>query len=204
MNTLDPSPGVPRDPGDDPAAVCTLPAQGLGERMAWIRREISPHVVEALRLERGLAFELAAAPGLVDRIDAWIRLERECCAGIVFERLPSTTRGRLRLEVRGIDPDAPVFLSLRGPAPLAPGRVSRLAKAAGAGVLASLFFCCALPIVAAALGAGVARLGSLDGPGPIAAGALLGGVAAWRWLGPRRGRGATAAELPGTSCGPRC
>jgi hypothetical protein len=204
MNDLKRSHGDPQAPGSDPAEVCTLPADGLGERMAWIRREILPHAVGVVRLDRGLAFELAPAPGLAGRIDDLIGLERECCSSIAFERLPSATPGRLRLEVRGIDPDAAVFRSLGVPGSPAPERLSRLAKAASAGLLASLFVCCALPIVAAALGAAVAPLGSLDGPLPIAAGAVLGGVGAWRWLGAGRGRRGTAALPPGASCGPRC
>jgi hypothetical protein len=162
MNACMPSRGHPRDPGADPAALCTLPAGGLGERMAWIRREILPHALETSRLDRGLAFELASAPGLAARIDDLIAFERECCSSIVFERLASATPGRLRLEVRGIDPEAAVFRSLRGPASPVPRRIFRLAKA------------------------------------------LLGGVAAWRWLAARRRPGDTAAGPPGTSCGPRC
>ncbi len=79
---------------------CTLSPEALAARLAWIRDEILPHVLETTSLERGLAFELAAAPGLAERIDRLVRLERECCTGLVFERVASRAPGRLRLEVR--------------------------------------------------------------------------------------------------------
>ena len=88
---------------NDPAVVCTLSAEALGDRIGWIRREILPHAVETVRVDGGLAFELASAPGLAEKLDRLIGLERECCSGLVFERLPSASPGRLRLEVQGID-----------------------------------------------------------------------------------------------------
>ena len=93
----------------DPAGVCTLPKDGLAERLAWIREEILPHACRSERLEAGFAWELDAAPGLAEKLDRLIALERECCSSIVFERTDSSVPGRLRLEVRGIDPDAAVF-----------------------------------------------------------------------------------------------
>ncbi len=178
--------------GCDPAEVCTLPAEGLLDRLAWIQREILPHAVEIVRLDRGLAIELTSEPGLAEKLDRLIELERECCSEIVFERRTSATPGGLRLEIHGIDPDASVFesLNVRGTATSAR---ARFAKAAGAGVFGSLFVCCVLPIAAVALVGGVAApLASLEGPGPIAVGAVLGGAGAWRGLGRRRPRGGTA------------
>jgi hypothetical protein len=170
--------------------------------MAWIHKEILPHAIEIVRLEGGLSFELASAPGLAASLDRLIELERACCTGIVFERLASTTPSRMRLEIRGIDPDAAVFPSLRAPVQNAG---PRLAKAAGIGVLASLFVCCILQIGAAALlGAAAAPLTALDGPGPIAAGSLVGGTAAWWWMGRRRTREAAGEDPATTACGPRC
>jgi len=106
-----------RDPGGDPPAVCTLPADGLDERFAWIRREILPHAVETQRLTHGLAFELVAAPGLAATLDRLVALERECCSGLVFEPSQSAAPGRLRLEVRGLEPDAEFFRQLQASAP---------------------------------------------------------------------------------------
>jgi len=116
METRRRRPAEPEDVAVDPAAVCTLPADGLADRMAWIRQEILPHAVETVPLEHGLAFELAAAPGLSETLDRLIAVERECCSSLVFARAASPRSGRLRLEVRGIDPDAAVFRSLRLPA----------------------------------------------------------------------------------------
>jgi len=199
------TPGANHDPEQrdlDPSEVCTLPPDGLAERMAWIHEEILPHAIETVRLEGGLSLELASAPGLAASLDRLIELERACCTGIVFERLESTTPSRLRLEIRGIDPDAALFRSLRTPVQEAG---PQLAKAAGIGVLASLFVCCLLPIGAGALlGAAAAPLAALDGPGPIAAGALVGSTAAWWWLGRRRTREAGGEDPPSTACGPGC
>ncbi len=186
----------------DPLAVCTLPPDGREQRLAWIRSEILPHAVDGERIEDGLAWEFDDAPGLAARLDRLVALERECCSGIVFEHQPSQTAGRRRLEVRGIDPQAPIFANLQLE-PAAPGRVGpRLAKAAGMGTLVSFFVCCVLPIAAAAaLGAAAAApFASLDNPWIIAAVALLTGAARFAWQ--NRRRAATAAKE--TAGGPGC
>jgi hypothetical protein len=89
---------------------CTLSTDRLAERLAWIRSRILPHAVRMERLAAGVAWELDAAPGLADELERLIALERECCEGIAFERMSSATPGRLRLEVRGVDPDAALAL----------------------------------------------------------------------------------------------
>jgi hypothetical protein len=108
-------PGGSGLPPSDPLAICTLPGDQLGDRLAWIRREILPHAIASERRERGLAFELTEAPGLAEKLDLLVRLERDCCSEIAFERVASEAPGRLRLEIRGIDPDAPVLKSLAVP-----------------------------------------------------------------------------------------
>jgi hypothetical protein len=85
---------------------CTLSGDRLAERLAWIRDEILAHAQRTERLDAGVAWELAAAPGLAAKLDRLIELERECCDGIVFARAEASAPGRLRLEVRGVDPDA--------------------------------------------------------------------------------------------------
>jgi hypothetical protein len=154
--------------------------------MAWIRREILPHAVASTPLDHGIAFDLVAAPGLEAKLDELIRLERECCSRLRIERKAGGEPGRLRLEVHGLDPGAPSLRSLRLPRARL-SRRTRLVRAAGAGLLSSLVVCCVLPAAAAAvLGATVLPIfASLDGPLPIAAGALLGGALAWRRLGRR-------------------
>ena len=102
-------------PGLDPASVCTISNQHLDERLAWIRGEILPHVVAREPLDGGLAFELRAVPELADRLDRWIELERACCSGLAFERVPGQRPGHIRLEIRGIDPEASVLSALGGP-----------------------------------------------------------------------------------------
>ena len=190
--------------GIDPATVCTLSTDGMADRLAWIREEIVPHTVETVRLDRGLAFEVTRTPGLAEKLDELIRLERDCCPGIVFERVASETPDRMRVEVRGIDPDAAVFQSLHV-RNHEPAKGARLAKAAGVGVLGSVLVCCALPIAAVALlGGAAAPLLSLDSPGPIAAGALLAGSGAW-WSFGRYHRGRAVASEPRAGvCGPDC
>jgi hypothetical protein len=187
----------------DPLAVCTLPPDGREQRLAWIRSEILPHAVDGERIEDGLAWEFDDAPGLAARLDRLVALERECCSGIVFEHQPSQTAGRRRLEVRGIDPQAPIFANLQLE-PAAPGRAGpRLAKAAGLGTLVSLFVCCVLPIAAAGVlgAAAAAPFASLDDPWIIAAAALLTGAVAFARQNRRRAAPA-AKEAAGAPCGP--
>lgn len=108
-----PTPRPDAEPAaSEPAPVCTLPADGLAERLAWIRREILPHAIRTVRLDDGLAFELAPAAGLAETLDRLIALERECCRGLALERRAGATPGGLRLEVRGLDPDASILRSL--------------------------------------------------------------------------------------------
>jgi hypothetical protein len=97
----------------DPNAVCTLPADGLSERLAWIRSEILPHAVASERRPNGIVFELEDVPGLADKLDRLVALERDCCSGIDFRHWTSATVGRRRLEVLGIDPGAAAFISLQ-------------------------------------------------------------------------------------------
>ena len=58
----------------NPAEICTLSPEGLGDRLAWMRREIMPHAVEKVRLGDGLALQLGEVPGLVEKIDHLIVL----------------------------------------------------------------------------------------------------------------------------------
>ncbi len=169
--------------------VCSLPGEALEERLDWIGREILPHAVETERLDRGVALELEDAGGVAEKVDLLIGLERECCPSVAFEAAPSAEPGRLRLEIRGIDPDEPALRALEPAAPAEPRASTRVATAAGIGIAASLFVCCVVPIAAGALlGAAAAPLAALDAPLPIASAALLGGFLAWWWLGRRARR----------------
>ena len=175
--------------GRDPLEVCTLPPSDLEGRLDWIRREILPHAVERERLPNGVAWELRDEPGVAARLDELIELEADCCSSISFERRPGAVPGRQRLEVRGLDPDAPV---LQGPGltqPEKPGVGGRIGRAAGLGAALSLFVCCVLPVGAAAIlgAAAAAPLASLDQPWVIAGSGLLFGVGAFLWQ--KRGTG---------------
>jgi hypothetical protein len=198
-----PSGGEPA--GLDPGEVCTLSEGGIVDRMAWVRNAILPHVLETRRIEDGLGIEFEGTPQLAQSLDRLIRLESECCDGITFERLAGGNPGLMRLEIRGIDPDAAMFRSFWTPQALEQlGKPVRLAKSIGAGSLMSLLVCCVLPAGAVALlGGAAAPLTSLDGPLPMAAGAVLGGAATWWWLG-RRGLKTRGAESVGASCGNDC
>lgn len=171
---------------EDPAEICTLPPEGMQDRLTWIKREILPHAIETVPLENGLAVELRAVPGLVERVDRLVALESDCCSSITWRRAESSKSDHLRLEVLGVKPDAEIFRSLNVPQATATLPTHRLGKAAGFGLLSSFVVCCVLPIAAGTLlGGAAAPLAGLDGPAPLAAGALLGGGAAWWWLGRR-------------------
>ena len=191
--------------GLDPNTVCTLSADGLEERLAWIRSEILPHAVASERRPDGIAWELEDAPGLAAKLDRLVALERECCSGIDFRHGTSLTAGRRRLEVRGIDPRATAFDTLQADADETRWIGGRLAKAAGLGALLSLLVCCVLPIAAAALlgAAAAAPFASLDDPWKIAGAMLLFGGAAFAWQGRRRAL-APARDPTGAPCRPDC
>jgi hypothetical protein len=174
---------TPDEDGLDPLGVCSLPADGLSERLAWIRSEILPHAIASEPGPDGIAWELEDAPGLVTKLDHLVALERECCSGVTFERGASRTAGRVRFEVRGIDPRAPVLSALHVAAEETPRLGAKLARAAGLGALLSLVVCCVLPIAAAAfLGAAAAApFASLDQPWMMVGAALGFGGAAFVW-----------------------
>ena len=99
----------PADSHDAGAAAppgCALSGDALADRIAWLAREILPHVSVVAPIEGGVAVELAEVPGLAAKLDRLIELERACCPGLRFERSARRDPGRLRLEVRGLDPRA--------------------------------------------------------------------------------------------------
>jgi hypothetical protein len=90
---------------------CSLSPERLRERLAWIRDEILPHARRSERLDDGVAWELEDAPGLAEKLDRLVALERECCSGIEFRVGAGAEPGRRRLEVHGI---APIRRAWRG------------------------------------------------------------------------------------------
>ncbi len=170
----------------DPAEVCTLPSPDFAERLAWIERVLLPHVVASQRADDARILELEDVPGLEGALHRWIEAERQCCDGMQIEAHPSRSPGRIRLEIRGIDPDAPVFhdLVVRPGAEAPPAWPSRLARSLGLGAAGALLLCCAAPLGATAVfGGSLAFLGALDAPGPIALVAGSGAWLVWRRLG---------------------
>jgi hypothetical protein len=196
--------------GRDPLAVCTLPPDGLQDRVEWIRTEILSRATGSERGADRVSWELSDEPGLAAKLDRLVALESECCSGIVFEHGPSRTPGQRRLEVRGVDTSAAIFGALLEGAG-EPGDASeprrigmRFAKAAGLGAAMSLFVCCVLPIGAAALlgAAAAAPFASLDEPSVIAGAGVLFGGAAFAWQSRRL---TTTPRNPTRSgCGPDC
>lgn len=186
--------------GLDPVEVCTLPADDLGDRIAWVQREILPHACETRRIHDGLAVELEDTADVREKVDRLIEMERVCCGGIAYAVAASATAGRLRLEIHGVDPDASVFRTLADRTE-APSLGGRIAKAAGGGVLMGFVVCCVLPVGAVALlGAAATPLTRLDAPGPILGTAAVAAVALWWWMGHRR----LGRERAAPSCGPDC
>lgn len=194
------APGVLPDPGD----VCVLDDTALGERLAWLGRNVVPHVTRAHRREDGWLLEITDEEGMAQKLDQWSELERACCSGIVFERVTGAPEGFLHFEIRGANPAASVFArfeSLR-----APERSSvngTVVRSAGVGLLASLFVCCLLPIAAVAvLGSAAAPLMGLEGLVPMSlTGIGFGGAYAW-WRS--RSQRVSAGPDKGSDCGPGC
>src|SRR5262245_58364382 len=81
-------------------SVCNLPAAERAERAAMIRAEILPRVRARRELFDGIAWDFESTPELVQRLEDWIALERECCASLDW-RLESGDPNRLVLLVRG-------------------------------------------------------------------------------------------------------
>jgi len=191
--------------GIDPAEICTLAPEGIADRQAWVREAILPHAVDREQSASGLAWEFEDVPGLAAKLGQLVEKERGCCSGIDFVHGRSTATGRLRLEVRGIDPHSPVFASLEPGTGAAPPVVARLAKALGVGAALSLLVCCALPIaLAALLGAtAAAPFALLDDPFVIGGAALLSGGAAFVWVGRKHRAAAIGVGTDGV-CGPGC
>lgn len=98
------------DPDRTAAPFCSLDAKSLGERIAMVRQEILPHARESHALAHGWAWEFADTPAMKTRLERFVALERECCRdGVSFHLVEDAARGALRLEVRGLDPDAELF-----------------------------------------------------------------------------------------------
>jgi hypothetical protein len=186
-------------PGDvplDPLAICTLPPEGLGDRLTWIRAEILPHAVARESAGDTIAWELDDVPGRAASLERLVALEKDCCSAITFVHRPSTTAGQRRFEVRGIDPGAHVFTDSATESGERTGIGVGIAKAAGVGTLFGLLVCCAFPVAMAAIwGAAVAApFAVLDDPWIVAGVAGVAGCAAYVWQRQRNRTGPVAGD----------
>ena len=84
----------------------TLTPDQLTIRLAEIRRDVLPHVRKTERLEDGYVFERNGTPEPRARVERLIALERECCGGLQFDLGQGPQAAGLRLNIRGIDPQA--------------------------------------------------------------------------------------------------
>jgi len=84
--------------------VCSLSPDALRERIALVRSELMPQVVETATRSDGFSWQFEDTPELRRKLEHLVALERECCSGLGWEleRLSSTRR--LRLTVAGIEP----------------------------------------------------------------------------------------------------
>jgi hypothetical protein len=87
-------------------SVCSLSDEQLEERRAMVRAEILPHVRKVERIEGGFAIETDATPELREKLQDFVALERRCCSSVHWDLSEVPHSGRVRLDVRGLDPDA--------------------------------------------------------------------------------------------------
>lgn len=92
-------------------SLCSLSDAELDARRARVRAEILPLLEGAERLDGGFALEGRGSPELRRRLEELVALERRCCASVDWQ-LSEAPDGRLRLEVRGLEPDGTLLGSL--------------------------------------------------------------------------------------------
>ncbi len=145
-------------------------------------------------------------PGLREKIERGIGLERECCAGLQFGLSDRTQTGSLRLEIRGVDPSAESLKQLFGEMETGGkeevgGRRTRgILRSAGVGIFGSFFLLCVLPIGLAGLfgASATAYLAQLDSLPVLSGAAMIFAGAAWWW---QQRSGLKTGETSGTGCG---
>lgn len=178
------APSTPAVPG-----ACSLSPTAFEERIAYVRREISPHALARLRVDDGVAWEFEAQPDMRAKLEEWARLERECCDGVGFEVWQSVDGKRLRFEIRGIDADTRILDRMGLAIPLAGetmdadaqrddsdvsiralGGWKPLARRGGIAAVVAVALCCVAPIALVSVAglAAAAPLLKLDNPIAIA------------------------------------
>jgi hypothetical protein len=96
-------------------SLCSLDDEELEARRAMVRAEILPKVERAERIEDGFALETQSTPELRQKLEDLVTLERRCCSSVDWTLREPSSRGRLRLEVRGLDPGSALLGSLLEP-----------------------------------------------------------------------------------------
>lgn len=165
---------------------CSLERPAFEERLARMRT-LMGRSRRRRRIPGGAAWDFDATPELRDALARLVEQERACCdpERIAFSLHEDPASATLRLEVLGIDPDAPL-LGGGAPVPRASGW-TRLAGAGGIGAAGALALLCGVPmLVAAVAGAAVAApFAVLETPAALATGTLVLGALAW-WILRRR------------------
>jgi hypothetical protein len=191
----------------DIRARCNLDDPQFAARRKQLREELLPLVRGREELSDGLALRFDATPALREQLAAFVEFERACCPGLGFSLADAA--GALRLEIRGIDPNAPVFAAAGEVArPETPAdrptrsQGLRLLRSAGVGGAAAFVLFCLVPIgIAAVVGAQLAApLAVLDNPWAVGIG---GGVFAgllWHWERRRAAARKAAAVAGGHGC----
>lgn len=189
-------------------AICNLNDEELPARLEELRGGLLSKATNREELPDGLALYFDASPEMRDELEAFLAFERECCPslGHSFHDVP----GALRLEIRGIAPNASLFADVplnpvgsrsptRSAEPDTPERPTgwRLLASLGVGTALSFLVFCILPIgIAAVVGAQLAApLGALDNPWLVGGGGIAVTAFWWRWK--RSRQAATATEKCG-------
>ena len=94
----------------DVRAICNLSDEEHEARRTHLRETLFPQVRGREELSDGLAFRFDATPKMREELEAFVSFERECCPGLGFSLQDAP--GALRLEIRGIDPQASVFAGI--------------------------------------------------------------------------------------------
>lgn len=99
--------------------VCSLDEEELAARRETLQRELAPHARAREALPDGVALRFDATPGLRKALETFVAFERDCCPGLDFALHEQGSS--LRLEIRGIAPDAAIFAELDTSEPDADG-----------------------------------------------------------------------------------
>lgn len=205
-------------------AICNLSDEEFTARRKELREGLMPLVRGREKLSDGLALFFDASTPIREELEAFVAFERECCPGLGFS--VHDTPGALRLEIRGVDPNASLFAGAGaetgGASDAAaelgaePGlfaqretherfgalRALRALRTLGIAGAVALLVCCVVPIgIAALVGAKLAApLSALDNPWVIALGTVGFASLLWRRERVRASRARAAAGTGGCGC----